>query len=144
MHKEKWFFMESTPPSVERSPGKVSAVATERKIAHVTDWLSEKKALDLLALSIPEKSCVAEAVVIVTASSIRHAQGLADSVLERCREVQYEFLRMEGFAVGEWILLDLNDVIVHIFQEETRKRYRLDDLWPEARVLAGERQERSL
>ena len=134
--------MESLNSIAESVLKKYSVVATDEKIRQVSGWLTDKKANELVALNIPEKASIAESAIIVTASSIRHAQGLADTVLERCREENFEFLRMEGFAVGEWILLDLNDVIVHIFQEESRERYRLEELWPNATVLADTRLER--
>ena len=116
-------------------------IATKDKTTLFGTWLTEKKAENLLALDLAAHSSVAEALIIVTATSIRHAQGLADTVLERCRLEKIEFLGMEGYAVGQWILLDLNDVLIHIFQQDNRNLYKLDDLWPGARILADQRKE---
>ena len=117
------------------------SIDTKDKITILSSWLTEKKAEDLLALDLAAHSSVAEALVIVTATSIRHAQGLADTVLERCRQEKIEFLSMEGYAVGQWILLDLNDVLIHIFQKENRELYKLDDLWPDAKTIVDQREE---
>ena len=114
--------------------------STEQKTNGVAEWLLEKKAGKLLALDLSKQSAPVEAVIIVSATSVRHAQGLADYVLQNCKERRYEYLSMEGYATGSWILLDLNDLVVHIFQSENRELFRLDDLWPSARVLMDARE----
>jgi ribosome-associated protein len=55
------------------------------------------------------------------------------------KAVNFEFMRMEGFQTGEWILLDMNDVVVSIFQEEARDLYRLEDLWKTAPIVMDTR-----
>ena len=113
---------------------------TETKTASILGWLEDKKAQDLLALDLSCLSSFTDAVIIVSASSIRHAQGLADHVLAECRAANIEFLRMEGFQTGQWILMDLNDVVLNIFTQDMRDIYRLDELWPNAKVIRDERQ----
>ena len=116
-------------------------IPTTRKVETIAGWLSEKKAQELLALDFSKEHLLSEAAIIVTATSPRHAQGLADFVLEESRKERLEFLSMEGYTAAEWILLDLNDVVVHIFQPQARDLYRLDDLWPSAGILADNRKE---
>ena len=74
-------------------------------------------------------------MAVVSATSVRHARSLADGLLELCRERNFEFLRMEGYQTGLWILVDLNDVIVHIMQEAERDIYHLESLWRDAERL---------
>lgn len=114
---------------------------TLQKVTAIVDWLLDKKAQDLLALDLSKESGPSEAVVIVTATSIRHGQGLAEHILHCARKEHFEYLSMEGHVVGQWILLDLNDIVIHIFQPEPRELYRLDDLWPTGRVVADTRKE---
>ena len=118
-----------------------SAVPYAAKVDSIVNWLEDKKAKDIIALDISKENNLSDAVVIATATSVRHGQGLAEHVLKSAREQNYEYLRMEGNTVGQWILLDLNDVIVHIFQPDARSLFRLDDLWPSAPVLADTRKE---
>ena len=118
-----------------------SIVSTVRKVKSIVGWLIDKKAENLLALDLARETSPTEAIVIATATSVRHGQGLAEHVLESARNENFEYLSMEGYGVGEWILVDLNDVIVHIFQPESRALFRLDDLWPSAGVLADTRKE---
>lgn len=60
---------------------------------------------------------------------MRHAQSLADGISALCHEKKYEYLRMDGYTNGQWLLVDCNDVVVNIFQEATREMYNLEALW---------------
>lgn len=118
---------------------KYSTASTPEKVAALVARLADKKAKDILALDLGAESSLSEAVIIASATSVRHGQGLAEHLLAAARDENFEYLRMEGHAVGKWILLDFNDVVVHIFQPDSRELYRLDDLWPAAPVLADTR-----
>ncbi len=118
---------------------KFSAIGAKDKALKIAEWLEDKKAAGLVAIDLDGANAVAEAVVVATATSARHAQGLADHGLNMCREHNFEFLGMEGYQNGLWILLDCNDVLINIFQEETREAYRLDSLWPGAPKILDKR-----
>lgn len=120
MNKEKTY---STLPAIE-------------KTAVMAHWLQEHKGRDLAAFKLPADNPLTEAVIIVTASSARHARSLADGLTEMCKQENFEILRAEGYQEGEWILVDLNDVIVHIFLQPARERYRLETLWKDASPLS--------
>ena len=116
-----------------------STLPTVGKVTAIVGWLADKKARDIVAFDLARENTLSEAIVIATATSIRHGQGLAEYVLQAASEANFEYLRMEGNTVGQWILLDLNDVIVHIFQQDTRDLFRLEDLWSAAPVFADTR-----
>ena len=118
-----------------------STVPTRDKVINMVEWLADKKGKDMLALDLSKENSLSEAMIIATAGSTRHGQGLADHLLSEAGKENYEFLRVEGRNVGQWILLDFNDVIVHIFQQDSRDLFRLEDLWPSAAVLADMRKE---
>ena len=99
------------------------------KASDVAAWLDEHKASDVTVLDLQDRSAFTEAMIVATASSVRHAQSLADGVNKLCGEKSYEYLGMDGYNVGRWILVDCNDFVVHIFQEDTRKEYSLESLW---------------
>ena len=118
-----------------------STLSTLEKTRTIILWLTEKRANQLVAFDLSQEHTLTEAAVIVNATSARHAQGLADFVLESCKKFKFEILRTEGYQVAQWILLDLNDIVVHIFQPEARLLYRLEDLWPSAEIVADQRNE---
>ena len=108
---------------------KYSTVPASEKAPVIQDWLNEHKARDLASFTLPEGNPLADLVLICTASSARHARSLADGLTEMCKQQKYEILRTEGYQEGQWVLVDLNDIIVHIFQEPVREMYRLESLW---------------
>lgn len=96
------------------------------------EWLEEKQAFDLVALDVAGSCPVTETILLASAKGVRHAQGLADMLLDRASENKIEYLGMEGYQGGGWILVDMNDVVVHIFLEEHRGLYNIEGLWSEA------------
>lgn len=111
------------------------------KMLQVSEWLSDKKAKELVGFDLSDQQGIFDGVLIASATSLRHGQGLADLVLDKSKECGLSFLRMEGYSVGQWILLDMNDLIVHIFQEDVRDLFRLEDLWPNAAAVIDNREE---
>lgn len=106
-----------------------SDVPADEKIAAFTRFLESQNASELAVIELTDANAFAEAIMVASATSRRHAQGLADGIARICHENNYEFLGMEGFDAAEWILVDCNDIVVNIFQEETRQLYKLEELW---------------
>jgi ribosome-associated protein len=109
------------------------------KAARLAGWLEEHHARDIVVLDVSGKSPCMDIIVIAAAASIRQAQSLADGILALCGEERFAFLRVEGYNAGQWVLLDLNDVVIHIFQPAVRALYALESLWSDAAVLRGAR-----
>ncbi len=95
----------------------------------------ELKAANIVALDVRELSAFADAFIIATSTSDRHARAIADKVIETAKKGAGNVLGVEGYAEGEWILIDLNDAIVHVFRGEARLHYDLDRLWGDAAVV---------
>ncbi len=114
---------------------KYSTINTVDKAKAVVGWLEEKQGGDILALDVREISNVADAMIIVTAKSLPHAQALGDYVLDCCGKEKIEYLGMEGYKNGQWILVDLNDVVVHVLLNDVRDFFNLEGLWSKAGVI---------
>ncbi|MFZ5533471.1 MAG: ribosome silencing factor [Pseudomonadota bacterium] len=95
----------------------------------VVDALEEIKAVDVVALDVRCLTSIADAIVIASGTSQRHVQSLADNVLRRAREADVRPLGVEGEQAGDWVLVDLGDVIVHVMRPEVRDFYNLEKLW---------------
>jgi ribosome-associated protein len=113
----------------------VSPVGYKDKTEHIVAWLEEKQGQDIVAIDVSKICTVADVMVVVTAQNRRHAQTLADFVLAKAGEEKFEYLSMEGYANAVWVLLDLNDVLVHVFQEGERRLYDIEGLWSEGTFL---------
>jgi ribosome-associated protein len=110
------------------------------KMAAVTEAALDRKAEDLVALDVRKLTSFTDTFIIVTGTSDRHARSVADSITEAMAKRGEKPLGMEGYDEGRWVLIDLDDVIVHVFQDEVRRNYDLERLWSDAPALdvAGE------
>lgn len=98
----------------------------------VAGWLDGKQAERIAMMDVAGMTSVTDVVMVVSARGVKHAQALASHVLEKAAEENVEFLSMEGHKTGEWVLIDLNDVIVHVFLDELREFYNIEGMWAEA------------
>ena len=97
--------------------------------------LSEKKGRDISIIDISDVSVIADYFVIVTADNLRQVEALADAVEDSMAAGGYPLLRKEGVQNSGWVLLDYNDIIVHIFDKEQRLFYDLERIWSDGRKL---------
>ena len=109
--------------------------STPEKMRIVAGWLYDKQARHITAMDVGGLCTVTEGLVLCTAGSVRHAQALADYVLDMASENGMSYMGMEGYKNSNWVLLDLNDVLVHIFLEDSRGFSKLEGLWSEAEFL---------
>ena len=95
----------------------------------VQEALLDVKAKDILKLDISAISNVTDAIVIASGTSTRHVKALADNVAEEARKAGFRPIGMEGERDAEWILIDLDIVVVHVMLPTARKFYDLESLW---------------
>ncbi|MGN0004233.1 MAG: ribosome silencing factor [Sphingobacterium composti] len=102
----------------------------------VVHGMQEKKALDIVKMDMREvNSTLSDYFVICNADSNVQVNAIAKSVEDEVyKALGQDPWHKEGQGNGEWILLDFVDVVVHIFKTETRDRYRIEDLWGDAKV----------
>lgn len=96
----------------------------------------EKKAQGLVVLNVSEISSVTDYFIICSATSDRQARAIAAAIQEGVKKAGMAPLGTEGEAEGRWILLDYDDVVVHIFLESVRPFYDLERLWSDAPRMA--------
>lgn len=99
-----------------------------KKLNIIVKTLEDKLAEDIKVIKL-EDSSVADYFVIATGNSINQTKALADYIEDALYKEGFEVISKEGLREGEWILIDVSDIIVHIFTQKQRKFYDLDDLW---------------
>ena len=109
-------------------------VGRERALL-VADIISDTPARDTVVLDIHELSPFADYFVITAGANERQLRAINRTIAERMAEAGVRPQRVEGSAISGWIVLDFGDVLVHIFSEDQRDFYRLEDLWAEAPTL---------
>ena len=91
--------------------------------------LEDLKAKDIVCLDTAAISSVMSRVIVASGTSTRHAKSAANSVIMSAKEAGLQPLGVEGQSNGEWVLIDLGDVVVHVMQEDARDFYALEKLW---------------
>lgn len=100
----------------------------------VVDALEDVKAQDIQVFNTTKISDLFDRVVLASGSSNRHTRALAANVIEKVKRAGGTVVSVEGEESGEWVLVDLGDVVVHIMQPAVRAYYGLEEIWGERRV----------
>ena len=93
--------------------------------------IDKKKAIDIIGIETKELTVMSDYFIIASGTSNTHVRALADEVDDEMKKLGVEVDHIEGRATG-WILLDYNDVLVHVFQPESRQYYNIERLWNDA------------
>lgn len=118
--------------SARKTRGKstTSARKKTRPLATVVaDALDDMKGQEITMLDVRHLTDVTDTMVVVSGRSDRHVRALADSVVEKCKAAGFRPIGVEGKESGEWVLVDLGDVVVHVMQPRARDFYNLEKLW---------------
>ena len=105
----------------------------ENLMEKIVKILDDKKGIDIKVLDIRELTTMADYFVICSGTSSPHIKALSDELDEKLSEEGVAFLGKEGFQTANWVLMDYDSVIVHIFNEETREFYSIENLWADAK-----------
>lgn len=105
------------------------ASATEKLRDLVVSSLEDLKAIDIHTIDVSGQNPLTDLFVVASGTSSRHVKSMADKVVTRAKEGGLQPLGIEGYHQGDWVLVDLNDVIVHLMLPRTRAFYNLEKLW---------------
>lgn len=107
----------------------------EEKTRAVVDALEDIKAEDIAVIDTSKLSPLFERMVIASAKSTRQTKAIADNVVVKLKSLGEEVYGREGESSGEWILIDLGEVLVHVMQPAVRQYYNLEELWSKGQAL---------
>lgn len=100
--------------------------------------LEDKKGNDIRVIDIQDVSIIADYFIIASGSNRNQVQTMADNVEEVLGRAGYEPRQLEGYGTATWILMDYNDIIIHIFSEEDRLFYDLERIWKDGKEVSIE------
>ncbi len=91
--------------------------------------LDDAKAEEVISINIEGKSALADYMVIASGRSNRHVAAISDQIVSALKDAGFGNARIEGMPSADWVLIDANDVIVHVFRPEVRSFYNLEKMW---------------
>jgi len=100
----------------------------------VVDALDDIKGQDIVKLDVRDMTTVTDYMVVASGTSNRHVQALAENVAEKAKAAGHKPIGVEGESGGEWVLLDLQDTLVHVMLPKVREFYNLEKLWSLSQV----------
>lgn len=103
-------------------------------LQQITTLLDDFKAQDLLAIDVRGLSSLSDYIVIASGTSSRHLHAMAENLVAALKNRGYQPLGVEGRKDSDWVLVDTNDVIVHLMLPQARDFYNLEKLWDAPRV----------
>jgi len=97
--------------------------------ALVMQSLDDDQAVELVSIPLAGKSSIADHMIIASGKSSRQVASMATKLAERIKEKFGKVVRIEGLPVADWVLVDADDVIIHLFRPEVRTFYNLERMW---------------
>ncbi len=107
----------------------------KEKVKVIVDALNDKKGIDVKVIDISKVSVVADYFIIASGSNKNQVQAMTDNVEEELAKLKVSRNHVEGYTSGDWILMDYDDVIIHVFNEEHRLFYDLEKIWRDGEVV---------
>lgn len=123
--------MESARAATQTPVDAASLTGPEGALALVLGSLEDDKAEDVVAIDLRGKSPLSDHMVVASGRSARQVQSIAEKLAERVKAAYGRSPRLEGKEAGDWVLIDVGDVIVHVFRPEVREFYALEKMWME-------------
>jgi ribosome-associated protein len=114
----------STPPAEL-----VSAHDSEALLGQIATWLDDAKAENVVTIDIKGKSSIGDYMVIASGRSDRHVGAIAEQLQKKLKEGGRARVRIEGQPQCDWVLIDIGDIVVHVFRPEVREFYNLEKMW---------------
>ena len=114
---------------MDNKPLETQPIDLEKTKLAVVDAIEDIKGFDISVMEVRELTSVASYMIVASASSSRQTKAIANNVLEKLKELGVQARGTEGEREGEWVLVDLGDIVVHIMLPATRAYYNLEQLW---------------
>ena len=106
-----------------------AALAVEELHRTVLQSLDDDQAVDVVSIPLAGKSSIADHMVIASGRSTRQVASMANKLADKLKQQYGKIARIEGLPTADWVLIDADDVIVHLFRPEVRSFYNLERMW---------------
>jgi ribosome-associated protein len=118
-----------TLPEPVPAPAAAPPLDVEALHALVLKSLDDDQALEVVSIPLAGKSAIADHMVIASGRSTRQVASMATKLAQKIKQEYHRIVRIEGLPTADWVLIDADDVIVHLFRPEVRSFYNLERMW---------------
>ena len=108
---------------------KTKSLSSKELLKFTLKSLENDKGIDIVNIDLIGRSSIADYMIVVSGNTARQVTAMANNLLKKYKEVDLRLSSPEGMSNGDWILIDANDVIIHIFRPEVREFYSLEKMW---------------
>lgn len=116
----------------------MNSISSKEMVKIACRALDDKKAEDIRVIDIRDVSVIADYFIIASGSNVNQVQALVDNAQDELEKAGCQCRQIEGYQTANWILLDYNDIIIHVFSKEDRLFYDLERIWKDGRSITLE------
>jgi len=107
----------------------------KKQLDLIAQAIFDKKGFNILALDVRGISTMTDYFVIAEGTVDRHVQALGRAIMDKLDEKGIAPLHVEGLLTGDWVVIDYNDIVIHLFMEGIREKYALEELWNKSKIV---------
>jgi ribosome-associated protein len=119
----------ATKPAAKIAPAAAKRGSAKETLRLVLSLLGDMKAENSVTVDLTEKPSIGDYMVVTTGRSNVHVAAIADNLVKGLKAAKYNGLHIEGLRQGDWVLIDVGNVVVHVFRPEVRDFYNLEKMW---------------
>ena len=108
---------------------KTKSLSSKELLKFTLKSLENVKGIDIVSLNLIGRSSIADYMVVVSGNTVRQVTAMANNLIKKYKEIGLRLSSPEGISNGDWVLIDANDILIHIFRPEVRAFYSLEKMW---------------
>ena len=108
---------------------KTKRLSSKELLKFTLNSLENDKGIDIVSIDLIGRSSIADYMIVVSGNTVRQVTAMANNLIKKYKEVGLRLSSPEGMSNGDWVLIDANDILIHIFRPEVREFYSLEKMW---------------
>ena len=108
---------------------KTKSLSSKELLKFTLNSLENDKGIDIVSINLIGRSSIADYMIVVSGNTVRQVTAIANNLIKKYKEIGIRLSSPEGMSNGDWVLIDANDILIHIFRPEVREFYSLEKMW---------------
>ena len=108
---------------------KTKILSSKELLKFTLNSLENDKGIDIVSINLIGRSSIADYMIVVSGNTVRQVTAMANNLIKKYKEIGIRLSSPEGMSNGDWVLIDANDILIHIFRPEVREFYSLEKMW---------------